>query len=108
MTQEELKKIARCYAHDELKDNHGDVEDIVASAFIDGVNYADQHPHWISVEDELPPRFVLDPNDSLFVLTYGLRTIVAFYKYDKGEWIGNTEVTHWMPFPQPPKKGGEE
>lgn len=59
-------------------------------------------PHWISVEDELPPRFVLDPNDSLFVLTYGFRTIVAFYKYDKGEWVGNTEVTHWMPLPQDP------
>ena len=22
--------------------------------------------------------------------------------------FGNTRVTHWMPLPQPPKKGGEE
>lgn len=44
MTREELKKIAKRYAHDELKDNHGDVEDIVASAFIEGAKWADAHP----------------------------------------------------------------
>ena len=84
---------------------HGSTEaEIIAyrNGFTTGAMWRQTHPHWISVEEELPPRFVLDPNDSLFVLTYGFRTIVAFYKYDKGEWVGNTEVTHWMPLPQDP------
>ena len=72
--------------------------------FIEGAKWADSHPHWISVEDELPPRFVLDPSVSMNVLTYGLRTIVSWYYYDKDVWAGNTEVTHWMPLPSPPKE----
>lgn len=55
MTKEELDKIAKRYAQDELKDNHGQVEDIVAAAFLNGIDYAEHHPNWISVEDELPP-----------------------------------------------------
>lgn len=55
MTQRELDKIARRYAQYELKDNHASVEDIVAAAFLDGIDYAEHHPNWISVEDELPP-----------------------------------------------------
>ena len=90
-------------------DDHPDIDVRTMAAWKSGYQAAiDEHPHWISVEDELPKRFVLDPNDSVFVLTYGLHTKVAFYKYDKGEWVGNTEVTHWMPLPQAPKKGGEK
>lgn len=55
MAQENLNKIAKRYAQDELKDNHGQVEDIVAAAFLNGIDYAENHPHWISVDDELPP-----------------------------------------------------
>ena len=58
MTQEELDKIARRYAQDELKDNHASVEDIVAAAFLNGIDYAEHHPRWISVEDELPRCYI--------------------------------------------------
>lgn len=102
--EEEIKKIALCYAHDELKDNHGDVEDIVASAFIDGANYADSHPRWISVEDELPK------NDCYILVTS--RGVVHHWRYgvlESADVLKNVYgITHWMPFPQPPKKGGEE
>jgi hypothetical protein len=81
------------------------------------LRWADEHPNWISVEDELPKRDELFTHDSVVVLTLGLRTVLGFYNYDKGEWVDNTQVTHWMPLPQPPvvsnsgntgKKGGEE
>lgn len=68
-------------------------------AFRKGVEWADRHPRWISVKDELPKRDALCPNQSVFVLTFGLRTIVAFYNYDDGKWVWNTDVTHWMPLP---------
>lgn len=108
MTREdEIKKIALCYAHDELKDNHSVVEDVVVASFMDGANYADAHPHWISVEDEMPPIFPLNPNESMNVITYGLHTMVNWYDYERGEWVRDSEITHWMPLPQPPKGGKE-
>lgn len=87
--------------------------------FIDGAHYADSHPHWISVEDELPPIFPLNPNESMNVITYGLHTMVNWYDYERGKWVRDSEITHWMPLPQPPVlsnsentgkdlKGGEE
>ena len=108
MTQEDLRKIAMCYAHDELKDNHGDVEDIVAAAFIDGANYADQHPHWISVEDELPPKkSEYDDLSNNVLATDGKEIYESVYNHDFEDWFthdmwGLDNITHWMPLPQAP------
>lgn len=115
MTREELKKIATCYAQDELKDNHSAVEDVVSSAFIDGVNYAEQHPHWISVEDELPKGEHLSAD----VLIVGCGEVwYGYYDHDNDQWYPTiSDITHWMPLPQAPscsefpnnsKKGGEK
>lgn len=116
MTREDLRKIAMCYAHDELKDNHGDVEDVVAAAFIDGAHYADQHPHWISVEEELP-------KGGFAIITNGDDVLVGKYNFEKGLWgvrnktmfaytllPANWKVTHWMPLPSVEhlKKGGKK
>lgn len=114
--QEELRKIALCYAHDELKDSQSPIEDVVAAAFIDGVNYADAHP-WISVEDELPPK------DKAY-LAYWQHLGVTKYRYVKaGAKVSRTfseHITHWMPLPpteeirgnqgktSPNQEGGEE
>lgn len=76
--------------------------------YIEGAVWADSHPHWISVDDELPPRFPLDPNESMNVITYGLHTMVNWYDYERGEWVRDSEITHWMPLPQAPKEGGEK
>ena len=73
--------------------------------FIHGAEWADSHPHWISVEDELPPIFPLNPNESMNVITYGLHTMVNWYDYERGEWVRDSEITHWMPLTQPPESG---
>ena len=80
----------------------------VATAFLAGAKWADAHPRWISVKKELPPRFKLDPNVSVNVLAYGFHTMVNWYDYERSEWAIDREITHWMPLPEAPKKGGEK
>lgn len=69
--------------------------------------FGQQHPQWISVEDELPPRNILvitcdgQGNTNLLMLAGNGRW------YDKAVGL-HRNITHWMPLPQPPKKGGEE
>lgn len=131
MTREdEIKKIALCYAHDELKDNQSPIEDVVAAAFIDGANYADSHPHWISVEDELPPMHCHLQDlgestygrgkifcDSLPVVTHRVDGCIDMHclmfngeknEFVWGGWNGSLRepfdgsmITHWMK-PTPP------
>lgn len=88
-------------------------------AFVAGAEWADEHPHWISVEDELPEK-----NENVLVCGDGR----VFY----GCWLGGElwaiarqpleerldfEVTHWTALPAPPivskmenteKKGGNQ
>ena len=65
-------------------------------------------PQWISVGDELPEVGVA-------VLTITPRGTQRVGFYEDGWWLANYidlvrmgSITHWMPLPQPPKKGGEE
>ena len=107
MKKQELYKIAKRYAQDELKDNHAPVEVVVAAAFLDGIDYAEHHPHWISVEDKQPPCnvFVLtcdgQENENLLMLGGNGRW------YDKAVGF-HRNITHWMPMPEAPKEGGEQ
>lgn len=78
--------------------------------FIHGAEWADAHPHWLSVEDELPPK---QPNreqsKNVLVRTNSGRIKIEYYDYGNDvikEWW-EYNITHWMPLPQPPKKGGE-
>ena len=73
--------------------------------------FADAHPHWISVDDELPKDsggfyLSVDKNGEIwyrqYTKLYGWRSVVG------NMFISGLDVTHWMPTPQPPKKGGEE
>lgn len=65
--------------------------------------HAPKFGKWISVEDELPPKGI-----NVIVCTTS-RNIAIDYRYDNSEDVGRTEfrysVTHWMPFPEPPKEG---
>lgn len=86
---------------------------ITAPAFRMGAEWADAHSHWISVEDELPPRSELNENISDAVITFGyyddgLHFLVELnrYHYKDGQWL-YSQAKYWMPF-QHPKKGGEE
>ena len=63
--------------------------------------------HWISVEDELPPL-------NVFVLTCdGQKNENLLMLAGKGRWYDKAvglhrNITHWMPLPQSPKKGGDQ
>lgn len=83
---------------------------IMIACFTMGAKWADAHPHWISVEDELPPRWETNPNVSVPVITFGTlgESSIPFvelqrYHFGDGRWQYG-DATHWMPF-QYPKKG---
>lgn len=75
--------------------------------FVHGAEWADEHPHWISVVEELPPRGRTDPNVSVPVITCKIvnRELheIGFQQYifGKGKWK-YCDATHWMPLPAPP------
>ena len=58
---------------------------------------------WVSVDERLPDESL---NSVLGWDEYRGRCV--FVQYYKGEWIlgdhESVKVTHWMPFPQPPKE----
>ena len=62
-------------------------------------------PHWISVEDELPPiggivLVAIPLGGELSVLPLSIK--------NESDFECLSGMTHWMPLPQPPKEGGEE
>ena len=66
-----------------------------------------QLPHWISVEDELPPKYHQ-------VLCYGANGILVDYYSGETSVLGRplfmvseARVSHWMPPPEPPTEGAE-
>ena len=69
--------------------------------FITGAMWADSHPHWISVEDELPEE------DGVY-LFFDAGTQGVYVSFFWADLKLNEGVTHWMPMPAPPKKGGEQ
>lgn len=69
----------------------------------EGAKWADEHPNWISVEDELPKDML---QSLCLVVTKGV-VAVGFYYNDYKQWFATgycnlkpIEVTHWMPFPK--------
>ncbi len=63
-----------------------------------------QKPEWISVKDRLPEKnsivlVCMDNGQYKVVLTSHLSSYGEWISYDK-----NRKVTHWMPFPEPPKE----
>jgi len=68
---------------------------------------------WISIGDRLPPR-----QKKVLIIEKGGRCIVGYYGSSSGSYEGDdfwaaltggydsyptTNVTHWMPLPEPPK-----
>ena len=76
--------------------------------FIDGAKWADSHPHWISVEEELPPENGKTQQSISVWATDGLTSGEFRYNFDTKTWTdmwGDPfDITHWMPLPQPPRK----
>ena len=91
----------------------------IQESFINGAEWADAHPQWISVEDKLPPGRQLEGTLSLSIdcVVYidrrgmGIPDVRrALYDYNEkrwrySHWSPKHKVTHWMPLPAPPKKG---
>lgn len=95
---EEAKRII-AEAH-ERGNNDPMVDLAITLSFTLGARWADKNPHWISVEDELPP------DNEAFIAYWNHFVIV---QQGRDERFGsNKHITHWMPLPQPPKEGGEE
>jgi hypothetical protein len=63
--------------------------------FINGAKWADFHPHWIPVEEELPK----EKGKYMFRLSNGDMCYETYYP--KLKLVAN--VTHWMPI-VPPRK----
>lgn len=66
--------------------------------FIQGAKFADEHPNWIHVSDNLP-------EDGQVVLVTTPRGNVRMYVYEGGKFIdfikAESEVSYWMPMPKP-------
>lgn len=74
--------------------------------FMRGAKWADAHPRWISVEDELPKL----NSGMVVVATY--KGDIDFMIFSNSGWHNNKRwcvpkgiITHWMPLPQAPMKG---
>lgn len=61
-------------------------------------------PEWISVKDRLPEKNII----VLVCMDNGqYKVVLTSYLSNNGEWVSydkNRKVTHWMPFPEPPKE----
>ena len=77
--------------------------------FIEGAEWADSHPAWVSVEERLPKE-----RGKLYLVCdkYG-RVGESAYDVEDDIWYRQSGMvlnpTHWMQLPQPPvKKGGND
>lgn len=67
--------------------------------FIDGAHYADSHPHWINIEDELPKE------KGLIITTSSGEFDLFFYEGESAIVLKDMyDITYWMPLPQPATK----
>ena len=84
--------------------------------FIDGAKWADSHPQWIPVEEELPKindvASSWDCSDEVYIYLATGSHCVGRYEHDKNTnefyWVlygvdKDIPVTHWMPI-VPPRK----
>lgn len=71
------------------------------------IDFGQQHPHWIPVEERLPKCNIVDCGLATYpVLVYredGFKDI-SCYDSEVGEWDCVGVVTHWMPLPEAPRK----
>lgn len=65
---------------------------------------------WISVEEELPPIREIGRSDIVLVCTVEEKIGIAYYNHVNKAWVSSAtrNITHWMPIPPAPKKGGEQ
>ena len=82
------------------------------------IDFGQQHPHWISVDEELPPASCGVISDPVLVFIGNNKGWCGyiregFYNHAAKEWSymnrGRThKVTHWMSLPEAPRKEVEK
>lgn len=87
----------------------GEQQHALELAFQAGAIWADSHPHWISVDDELPKE------NGRYLFYHTILGVQSSYYYN--DLTLDKAVTHWMPLTAPPtcsvkpnncEKGGEQ
>jgi hypothetical protein len=82
--------------------------DTFIAGFLYGAMWAEQHPNWISVKDELPPENCKTQQSISVLATDGLTSGEFRYNFDTKTWtdmFGDPfDITHWIPLLQPPRK----
>lgn len=84
----------------------------VENACVEMARWLDQHPNWISVEDELPEKDnEFEDYSKLVVVTDGKDFYKGMYNYGGECWLTHDlwpieDATYWMEvqLPQPPRK----
>ena len=99
MTREEQIWNEACHRYADSK---------MRNAFVAAAIWADQHPNWIDVKDDLPKHNVEERIVSfshvLVCLYDGYRT-ESYYDDVRGKWGDyDGEVEYWMPMPKAPTK----
>ena len=83
---------------------------MVSNDFIRGAEWADNHPNWHKVDDELPPPISdVSPFSNDVIVTDGRLICNGYYNYTSKSWsvfgnIDSDEITHWMYLPDLPQK----
>lgn len=90
--QEEINKMAKEIASYITSDK--DVQVAFYDALKRGAEWADAHPHWIRVEDELPKE------NGRYLFYHEKIGVQDAYYYN--DLTLDKAVTHWMPLPEPP------
>lgn len=113
MKREEITRMRAYQIADASVKAFNENQDIDTESFVKGAEWSDEHPNWISVEDELPPKESKYDDNSIVVLaTDGNGVYKGLYR--SGEYLSGwftydlwelDNITHWMPLPNPPKKG---
>ena len=111
MTREEASYILRKFYADGYKSNNYNA---LEQALKLAVMCLENLPHWISVEF---PRWISVhdklPKDGQHAATINKVGVQDVRHYSHGKWYSNfgneyDDITHWMPLPQAPKKGGDQ
>lgn len=91
-----------------LPDEQRDAEPDVVDAYADGVIYGWNNPHWIPVEERLPPENGKTQQSISVWATNELMSGEFRYNFDTQTWTdmwGDPfDITHWMPLPEVPRK----
>ena len=89
-----------------LKDYPTDAR-ITITDFTKGAEWADNHPNWHDVDEELPPidTAIAYKFSKKVLVSDGERIHISRYDYEMDGWLViDMGVTHWMYLPEPPKE----